>query len=592
MTIYAGDAPALDRRTMLDVPADAGEVFDAAFGGNLATNPTTSLYRSEELTQQVEGRAMVMGPESYFAPDAGRLEPDSPLVDADQARARVTSAGLDIKIPDQGIRQGALDILIDRHREQAARQQVLARAGGGSFGTQLAAGLAASILDPLNIASAFVPVVGEARYAAMLGRAATPLARAGVRVGVGAAEGAVGAAIIEPLPLMAASLDQTEYGLSDSLANIALGGVLGGGLHTVGGAVSDALRRRIASEPPAVETVLNAGERQVAQGLPSVQSLRAADFQRLFDQDPDAALRSSIARQLEADQATLARAAQRQAIDEIRPTLAGERVGNVADLRLEGLGLTQRDMALDATFRDRAKEFQGPRVSRKQAERQARDSIALEREQIRTRQAEINTALERNRAGEFDRRDLGLLARGQVPERLKPQIEARAKQIMQGYQQRPLGAAVRTARETAESADWTVRESALRTAVAQAVSGRDIDVQALFDLEIPGKAASALDYVKQPGVRRIDQAGRAESLRADGEMKSTGQDDLESARQAFEEDDALVREMLEQLPEQDRVAVIAASREETAAAQAQAERAEQYSQAYRAAAVCDIRNGQ
>ncbi len=52
-----------------------------------------------------------------------------------------------------------------------------------------------------------------------------------------------------------------------------------------------------------------------------------------------------------------------------------------------------------------------------------------------------------------------------------------------------------------------------------------------------------------------------------------------------------MREMLEQLPEQDRAAVIAASREENAAAQAQAERAEQYSQAYRAAAMCDIRNG-
>lgn len=145
--------------------------------------------------------------------------------------------GLDIKIPEQGIRQGALDILIDRHREQAARQQVMTRANGGAFGTQLAAGISASLLDPLNIASAFVPVVGEARYASILGRAATPLGRAGVRAGVGAVEGAVGAAIIEPLPLLAAQQDQTEYGLSDSLANIAMGGLLGGGLHTVGGSV-------------------------------------------------------------------------------------------------------------------------------------------------------------------------------------------------------------------------------------------------------------------------------------------------------------------------------------------------------------------
>jgi hypothetical protein len=432
-----------------------------------------------------------------------------------------------------------------------------------------------------------VPVVGEARYAAMLGRAASPLGRAGVRAGVGAVQGAAGAAILEPLPLLAARQDQTEYGLSDSLANIALGGLLGGGLHSVGGAVSDAMRRRIATEtPPKADTVLNPGERQASQ------SMRAADFERIFDQDPEVALRATMARQLDADSATLYRNAERQAIDEIRPTLAGERVGNVADLRVERLALTQRAMNLDATFKDLAKEFQGQHMSRKQAERAARDTIAAQREQIGARQAEINTTLERNRAGEFDRRDLGLIERGEVPDRLRPQIEARARQIMQGYQQRPLGPALRTARETAEGSDWTVRDSALRTAVAQAMTGRDIDVQALFDLEVPGKAAGAMEYVKRPAARRVDADGQSESLRVDGAPKAQPQDELDAARQAFDEDEALVKEMLDQLPEKDRADVIAASRDESEAAQAMADRAEQYTKAYRAAAVCDIRNGQ
>lgn len=586
MTIYAGDAPALDRRSMLDIPADSGEVFDASFGGAFATNPSSAIVRTESLNQAQEGLRLTGDTESILVPP--RNEPDTPLLEAQAARDRVAGMGLDIKIPEQGIREGALDILVDRHREQAARQQVMARANGGSFGTQIAASLAASLLDPLNIASAFVPVVGEARYAALLGRAAGPLGRAGVRAGVGTAEGAVGAAIIEPLPLLAAGLDQTEYGLSDSLANIALGGVLGGGLHTVGGAVSDALRRNLATEAPPAGAVLNAADRQA----PPAQSLRAVDFERAFDQDPDTALRASLARHLDEDGATLSRNALRQAIDEIRPTLAGERVGNVADLKAERVGLVQRDMNLDATFRDRSKDFQSQRMSRKQAERAARESIATDREQIRTRQAEIDTQIERNRTGEFDRRDLGLIERGEVPERLRPQIEARAKQIMAGYQQRPLGAAVRTARETAESADWTVRDSALRSAVAQAVSGRDIDVNALFDLEAPGKSGAALEYVKRPTTRSVDPQGQSESLRVDGEVKAQGQDDLESAQQAFDEDEALVKEMLEQLPEQDRAAVIAAGREEADSAMAQAERAERYSKAYRAAAVCDIRNGQ
>ncbi|KIQ60204.1 hypothetical protein RL74_06690 [Pseudomonas fluorescens] len=312
----------------------------------------------------------------------------------------------------------------------------------------------------------------------------------------------------------------------------------------------------------------------------------------MFDQDPEAALRTTLSRQLEADSANLYRNAQRQAIDEIRPTLTGERVGNVADLHAERLALTQQSMNLDSTFKDLAKQYQGQRMSRKQAERAARQDIAVQREQIGARQAEINTVLERNRAGEFDRRDLGLIERGEIPERLRPQIEARAKQIMHGYQQRPLGAAISTARETAEAADWTVRDSALRSAVAQAVSGRDIDVNALFDLEAPGKAGAAMEYVKRPTTRRVDPEGQAESLRTDGQAKADSQDDLESAQQAFDEDDALVNEMLDQLPEQDRSAILAAGREEADLARAQAERAERYSKAYRAAAVCDIRNGQ
>ncbi|MBA6090025.1 hypothetical protein H4C81_14145 [Pseudomonas monteilii] len=586
MTIYAGDAPALDRRTLLDVPADSGAVFDASFGGSANDNPSSSTYRLEEFNQQEQGRAVVVGPESYFGQNAGRLDPETPLVGAEQARDQVAGAGLDIKIPDQGIRQGALDILIQRHQEQLARQQVLARAAPGTMPAQIAGALAASILDPLNIASAFVPVVGEARYARLLAGAASPLGRAGVRGGVGALEGSVGAAILEPLPLLAAQQDQTEYGLSDSLANIALGGVLGGGLHSVGGAVSDALRRRLASEAAPVETSLNSGA-----AARHADAGRSIDLGRMFDEDPDAALHTGLSRQLEADQASLHRSAEQQALDEIRPSLTGERVGNVSDLKAERVGLVAQDMALDATYRDRAKAFQAQRMSRKQAERAARNAIATERDQIRARTSEIDTMLERNRAGELDRRDLGLIERGQVPERLQPQIQARARQIMQGYQQRPLGAAIRTARETAEGADWTIRDNALRTAVAQAMTGRDIDVAKLFELDEPVKAASALEYLKRPQTRRVDPEGQAESSRVDGQVQPRAGDDLEDARAALAEDEALAREMLEQLPEEQRAQVEALGRDEMAAADAEAAKAEQYAKAYRAAAICELGRG-
>lgn len=580
MPIYAGDAPALDRRTLLDVPSDSGDVFGAAFEGALNTNPTNSLFRFGDLAEATD-------PSPIIDPAGNAVyAPEIPKISAEQARQKVMGAGLDLKIPDEGIRPGALDILMQRQREQIARQQVLARSPSGNLGTQVAAGLAASVLDPLNIATAFVPVVGEARYAQLLAGATTPLARAGVRAGVGAVEGAVGAAIVEPLPLLAAAQDQTDYGLSDSLANIAFGGILGGGLHSVGGAISDALRKNLATDPVTAPKIDDTALPAVAR---TAEAASTPDFARTFDDNPDVALRDTLARQIESDQGAIRTSAERQAIDEIRPTLDGERVGNVADLRRESLGLTQRDMSLDDTYRDRAKEFQGQRMSRKQAERAARESIAAEREQIRARQNEINTTLELNRSGELARADRAGLDRGEVPERLRPQIEARAKQIMRGFELKPLGAAVRTARETAQFADYKVRDSALRTAVAQSMSGRDIDVQHIFDLEDPVKSQAAMDKVRQPQAPRVDREGQAASVRAN--EQATPKDDLEEARQALADDQALVDDLLNQLPEQDRASIAEFGKDEADAAAAQAAKAEQYSKAYQAAAICDIRNG-
>jgi hypothetical protein len=580
MPIYAGDAPALDRRTLLDVPSDSGDVFGAAFEGALNTNPTNSLFRFGDLAEATD-------PSPVIDPAGNAVyAPEIPKISAEQARQKVVGAGLDLKIPDEGIRPGALDILIQRQREQIARQQVLARSPSGNLGTQVAAGLAASVLDPLSIASAFVPVVGEARYAQLLAGATTPLARAGVRAGVGAVEGAVGAAIVEPLPLLAAAQDQTDYGLSDSLANIAFGGILGGGLHSVGGAISDALRKNLATEAIAAPKIDDTALPAVAR---TADAASTPDFARAFDDNPDVALRDTLARQIESDQGAIRTSAERQAIDEIRPTLDVDRVGNVADLKRESLGLTDRDMALDDTFRDRAKEFQGQRMSRKQAERAARESIAAEREQLRTRQNEINTTLELNRSGELGRADRAALDRGEVPERLRPQIEARTKQIMKGFELKPLGAAVRTARETAQFADYKVRDSALRTAVAQSMSGRDIDVQHIFDLEDPVKAQAAMDKVRQPQAPRVDREGQAASARAT--EQATPKDDLEEARQALADDQALVDDLLNQLPEQDRASIAEFGKDEADAAAAQAAKAEQYSKAYQAAAICDIRNG-
>lgn len=167
-------------------------------------------------------------------------------IDAPTARQRVKDAGLEgrLTIGDTGIAQPALDILIDRKREEVKRQEVLTRAPGG-FGpgaARLGTALATSLLDPLNVGLAFVPVVSQARYLRYLGAARGVIGRSAVRVGVGAAEGAAGAALIEPLVLLAKTQEQADYDFQDSLLNVAFGTVFGGGLHTLAGAGADAVR--------------------------------------------------------------------------------------------------------------------------------------------------------------------------------------------------------------------------------------------------------------------------------------------------------------------------------------------------------------
>ena len=143
--------------------------------------------------------------------------------------------------PDEGETLASLDLMIDLKREELARQAVMANVEEGitSSAAMLGSGLFVSMLDPINVASAFVPIVGPARYAAMLRQKATTFGRFAVRSRVGAAEGALGAAMVEPIVYFAAQDRQADYDLYDTYANLAFGTVLGGGLHGVGGFVKD-----------------------------------------------------------------------------------------------------------------------------------------------------------------------------------------------------------------------------------------------------------------------------------------------------------------------------------------------------------------
>ena len=184
----------------------------------------------------------------FFELEANRNEDtNEPLISRDELNKKYSNLDLFF---DQDEKQSTVDILVNRKTLERERQSIIARGPEGSFnpfnsgfytgGAKLGTSLAVSIADPINIASAFIPVVGEARFASLVARQGLTKAR-GIR---GVVEGAVGAAAVEPIVLTAATAEQADYGLMDSFLNVTFGSIIGGGLHIGAGALKDFRTRR------------------------------------------------------------------------------------------------------------------------------------------------------------------------------------------------------------------------------------------------------------------------------------------------------------------------------------------------------------
>lgn len=170
----------------------------------------------------------------------------TPQYDKAGALAWLGAKGLtetDLPLDDRRYNERELSILANRKVAEIRRRQVLDGGEGGfaQGAARFGNALAISLLDPLNIASGFVPVISGARYAAAVAGAGGAVGRAATRASIGVVEGATGAALLEPLIYGARAQELADYSIADSLINVAFGGVFGGGLHSVGGALGDRL---------------------------------------------------------------------------------------------------------------------------------------------------------------------------------------------------------------------------------------------------------------------------------------------------------------------------------------------------------------
>lgn len=148
-----------------------------------------------------------------------------------------------IEVGDEGIKTGMASLLAERHDERASFRATLnrSRGGVGLTAAQFGVGLAASVIDPINVASAFIPSVTIARGATM----AAKMGRVkGNRFMTGAMDGAIGATVVEPLVIGAAYAEQDrDYGLMDSFLNVTVGAALGGAIFYGAGKISDRYKR-------------------------------------------------------------------------------------------------------------------------------------------------------------------------------------------------------------------------------------------------------------------------------------------------------------------------------------------------------------
>ena len=148
-----------------------------------------------------------------------------------------------IEVGDEGITTGLASLLADRHDQRRDFQTTLSRSRGGiGLGAaQFGVAIGGSFLDPLNVASVFIPSVAASRFASLSARYGTSRSK----IATGVVDGAIGAAVIEPVVIGAAIAEQDrDYGLMDSFMNVAVGAALGGSINAVTGGISSFGRYR------------------------------------------------------------------------------------------------------------------------------------------------------------------------------------------------------------------------------------------------------------------------------------------------------------------------------------------------------------
>lgn len=267
--------------TLEDYGTSVQDFLAASAEDAFIRGPLSSIFRAvRDRDPNADTPSFVPGLQQYLNPPNDKL---APLVSAEDANERAKHLGLKF---DRPVREKRLQNLMDRKTAEVSRQAIFRQAENQrTFGLGFMTSLLASAADPIQLAASFVPVVGAAKWAALAAR----VGKLPARGAVGLVEGAVGSTLVEPIVLGQAIFEQGDYGLYDSLINVAFGTVLGGGLHVAFGGVGEAVGRVSARAGRKLKNIDQAIDRQQGR-VPLSERIDMAS-----PQTREAALRMTLA---------------------------------------------------------------------------------------------------------------------------------------------------------------------------------------------------------------------------------------------------------------------------------------------------------
>lgn len=237
---YRGTGRPLD---LSDYQPTTGEVMRSSFGHALDTNPLNSIDILSRTNTDAAG-SVFDGMADIAMTGVGGIVtqdflPQRKPMPMEEQRKYLDESGVGAQLtPHESYDQEILDILIEAKKKENSRAFISERSTFLQGAAGLGAGFVAGMVDPINVASALIPVpgMGAARMMPLLARAKGPAGRAGLRVMEGMASGALGAAVVEPLVYTGQQALQADYDCMNSLMNIGFGAAMGAGMKAAHGA--------------------------------------------------------------------------------------------------------------------------------------------------------------------------------------------------------------------------------------------------------------------------------------------------------------------------------------------------------------------